>query len=33
MLQVSNVTKKEALLAFQNELKPWVRQNMEQRGV
>ncbi|MBA0754945.1 hypothetical protein Gogos_020010, partial [Gossypium gossypioides] len=25
MLQVSNVTEKEALLAFQNRLKPWVR--------
>ncbi|MFQ6638203.1 hypothetical protein Gotur_012531, partial [Gossypium turneri] len=33
MLQVSNVTKKEALLAFQNWLKPWVRQEVEQRGV
>ncbi|MBA0818162.1 hypothetical protein Gohar_021483, partial [Gossypium harknessii] len=33
MLQVSDVTKKEALLAFQNGLKPWVRQEVEQRGV
>ncbi|MBA0798641.1 hypothetical protein Gohar_009212, partial [Gossypium harknessii] len=33
MLQVSNVTEKEALLAFQNGLKPWVKQEVEQRGV
>ncbi|MFQ6660738.1 hypothetical protein Gotur_029140, partial [Gossypium turneri] len=33
MLQVSEVTKREALLAFQNGLKPWVRQEVEQRGV
>ncbi|KAG8500526.1 hypothetical protein CXB51_004158 [Gossypium anomalum] len=33
MLQVSDVTKKEALLAFQKGLKPWVRQEVEQRGV
>ncbi|KAK8276572.1 hypothetical protein V6Z12_D10G208100 [Gossypium hirsutum] len=33
MLQVSDVTKKEALLTFQNGLKPWVRQEVEQRGV
>ncbi|MFQ6666460.1 hypothetical protein Gotur_032799, partial [Gossypium turneri] len=33
MLQVSNVTEKEALLVFQNGLKPWVRQEMEQRDV
>ncbi|MFQ6656870.1 hypothetical protein Gotur_026789, partial [Gossypium turneri] len=33
MLQVSDVTEKEALLAFQNGLKPWVRQEVEQRGV
>ncbi|MFQ6631426.1 hypothetical protein Gotur_009423 [Gossypium turneri] len=33
MVQVSDVTEKEALLAFQNGLKPWVRQKMEQRGV
>ncbi|MFQ6638653.1 hypothetical protein Gotur_015288 [Gossypium turneri] len=33
MLQVSEVTEREALLAFQNGLKPWVRQEVEQRGV
>ncbi|MFQ6656486.1 hypothetical protein Gotur_026572, partial [Gossypium turneri] len=33
MLQVSEVTEREALLAFQNGLKPWVRQEKEQRGV
>ncbi|MBA0754943.1 hypothetical protein Gogos_020010 [Gossypium gossypioides] len=33
MLQVSNVTEKEALLAFQNRLKPWVRQEVGQKGV
>ncbi|MBA0666359.1 hypothetical protein Goklo_002777 [Gossypium klotzschianum] len=33
MLQVSDVTKKEALLAFQNGLKLWVKQKIEQRGV
>ncbi|MFQ6652590.1 hypothetical protein Gotur_024384 [Gossypium turneri] len=33
MLQVSEVTKREAFLAFQNGLKPWVRQEVEQRGV
>ncbi|MFQ6632178.1 hypothetical protein Gotur_009917 [Gossypium turneri] len=33
MLQVSEVTEKEALLAFQNGLKSWVRQEVEQRGV
>ncbi|KHG07100.1 hypothetical protein F383_33526 [Gossypium arboreum] len=33
MLQVSNVTEKEALLAFQEGLKPWVKQEVEQRGV
>ncbi|MFQ6659655.1 hypothetical protein Gotur_028462 [Gossypium turneri] len=33
MLQVSDVTDEEALLAFQNGLKPWVRQEVEQRGV
>ncbi|MFQ6652884.1 hypothetical protein Gotur_024551 [Gossypium turneri] len=33
MLQVSEVTKRETLLAFQNGLKPWVRQEVEQRGV
>ncbi|MFQ6626994.1 hypothetical protein Gotur_005528 [Gossypium turneri] len=33
MLQVSNVIEEEALLAFQKGLKPWVRQEMEQRGV
>ncbi|KAK8366681.1 hypothetical protein V6Z12_A02G135800 [Gossypium hirsutum] len=33
MLQVSNVTEREAMLAFQEGLKPWVRQEVEQRGV
>ncbi|XP_052483730.1 uncharacterized protein LOC128039297 [Gossypium raimondii] len=33
MLQVSDVTDEEALLAFQKGLKPWVRQEVEQRGV
>ncbi|KAK5831714.1 hypothetical protein PVK06_015513 [Gossypium arboreum] len=33
MLQISDVTKKEALLAFQEGLKQWVRQEVEQRGV
>ncbi|MFQ6650207.1 hypothetical protein Gotur_022678 [Gossypium turneri] len=33
MLQASNVTDEEALLAFQKGLKPWVRQEVEQRGV
>ncbi|MFQ6632127.1 hypothetical protein Gotur_008687 [Gossypium turneri] len=33
MLQVSDVTEREALLAFQNGLKSWVRQEVEQRGV
>ncbi|MBA0877117.1 hypothetical protein Goshw_022262 [Gossypium schwendimanii] len=33
MVQVLDVTEKEALLAFQNRLKPWVRQKVEQRGV
>ncbi|MBA0786610.1 hypothetical protein Gotri_026064, partial [Gossypium trilobum] len=33
ILQVSDVTKKEALLAFQNGLKLWVKQKVEQRGV
>ncbi|MBA0670471.1 hypothetical protein Goklo_024952 [Gossypium klotzschianum] len=33
MLQVSDVTEKEALLAFQNGLKSWVRQVVEQKGV
>ncbi|MFQ6651857.1 hypothetical protein Gotur_024018 [Gossypium turneri] len=33
MLQVSEVTEREALLTFQNGLKPWVRQEVEQRGV
>ncbi|MBA0877144.1 hypothetical protein Goshw_028154 [Gossypium schwendimanii] len=28
-----DVTEKETLLAFQNGLKPWVRQEVEQRGV
>ncbi|MBA0880432.1 hypothetical protein Goshw_011627, partial [Gossypium schwendimanii] len=28
MLQVSDVTEEEALLAFQNGLKPWVRQEL-----
>ncbi|MBA0671343.1 hypothetical protein Goklo_029699, partial [Gossypium klotzschianum] len=33
MLQVSEVTEEEALLTFQNGLKPWVRQEVEKRGV
>ncbi|MBA0775392.1 hypothetical protein Gotri_010543 [Gossypium trilobum] len=33
MPQASDVTEKEVLLAFQNGLKPWVRQKMEQRGL
>ncbi|MFQ6626343.1 hypothetical protein Gotur_005960 [Gossypium turneri] len=33
MLQVSDVTEEEALLAFQKGLKSWVRQEVEQRGV
>ncbi|MBA0754150.1 hypothetical protein Gogos_020990 [Gossypium gossypioides] len=33
MLQVSDVTEKETLLTFQNGLKPWVRQEVEQKGV
>ncbi|MFQ6660064.1 hypothetical protein Gotur_028697 [Gossypium turneri] len=33
MLLVSDVTEKEALFAFQNGLLPWVRQEVEQRGV
>ncbi|MFQ6636401.1 hypothetical protein Gotur_012715 [Gossypium turneri] len=33
MLQVSDVTEEQALLAFQKGLKPWVRQEVEQRGV
>ncbi|MFQ6670794.1 hypothetical protein Gotur_035563 [Gossypium turneri] len=33
MLQVSDVTEEEALLAFQNSLKSWVRQEVEQRCV
>ncbi|MFQ6656410.1 hypothetical protein Gotur_026526 [Gossypium turneri] len=33
MLQVSDVTEEEALLVFQKGLKPWVRQEVEQRGV
>ncbi|MFQ6658942.1 hypothetical protein Gotur_028017 [Gossypium turneri] len=33
MLQVSDVTEEEALLAFQNGLKSWVKQEVEQRGV
>ncbi|MBA0738280.1 hypothetical protein Gogos_011663 [Gossypium gossypioides] len=33
MLQVSDVTRKKTLLDFQNGLKPWVRQEAEQRGV
>ncbi|MBA0818313.1 hypothetical protein Gohar_022015 [Gossypium harknessii] len=31
ILQVSDVTKKEALLAFQNGLKLWVKQKVEQK--
>ncbi|MFQ6662378.1 hypothetical protein Gotur_030229, partial [Gossypium turneri] len=33
MLQVSDVTEKEALLAFQNGLKTWVKQEVEQKSV
>ncbi|MFQ6630598.1 hypothetical protein Gotur_009813 [Gossypium turneri] len=33
MLQVSDVTEEEALLTVQKGLKPWVRQEVEQRGV
>ncbi|MFQ6658508.1 hypothetical protein Gotur_027741, partial [Gossypium turneri] len=33
ILRVSDVTEEEALLAFQKGLKPWVRQEVEQRGV
>ncbi|KAK8312961.1 hypothetical protein V6Z11_D01G077600 [Gossypium hirsutum] len=33
MLQVSDVTDEEALLAFQKGLKSWVRQEVEQRGI
>ncbi|KAG8474384.1 hypothetical protein CXB51_034110 [Gossypium anomalum] len=33
MLQVSDVTEREAMLAFQDGLKPWARQEVEQRGV
>ncbi|MFQ6666823.1 hypothetical protein Gotur_033041 [Gossypium turneri] len=33
MLQVTEVTEKEVLFAFQKELKLWVRQEVEQRGV
>ncbi|KAK8301352.1 hypothetical protein V6Z11_D04G014000 [Gossypium hirsutum] len=33
MLQVLDVTNEEASLAFQKGLKPWVRQEVEQRGV
>ncbi|MFQ6649673.1 hypothetical protein Gotur_022897 [Gossypium turneri] len=33
MLQVANVTDEAVLLAFQKGLKPWVRQEVEQRGV
>ncbi|MBA0793959.1 hypothetical protein Gohar_018334 [Gossypium harknessii] len=33
MLQVLDVTEKEALLAFQNRLKSWVKQEVEQLGV
>ncbi|MBA0817533.1 hypothetical protein Gohar_021280, partial [Gossypium harknessii] len=33
MLQVLEVTKKEVLLAFQNGLKPWGKQEVEQRGI
>ncbi|MBA0767171.1 hypothetical protein Gotri_016109 [Gossypium trilobum] len=33
MLQVSDVTEKEALLVFKNGLKSWVRQEVEQRAV
>ncbi|MBA0800983.1 hypothetical protein Gohar_011381 [Gossypium harknessii] len=33
MLQVLDVTEKKSLFAFQNRLKPWVRQEVEQKGV
>ncbi|MBA0646104.1 hypothetical protein Goklo_014096 [Gossypium klotzschianum] len=33
MLQFSNGTEKEALLAFQNGLKSWVRHEVEQKSV
>ncbi|MBA0753487.1 hypothetical protein Gogos_020844 [Gossypium gossypioides] len=33
MLQVLDVIEKEALLVFQNGLKPWIRQEVEQKGV
>ncbi|KAK5775793.1 hypothetical protein PVK06_043734 [Gossypium arboreum] len=33
MLQVLDVIEREAMLAFQEGLKPWVRQEVEQRGV
>ncbi|MBA0880539.1 hypothetical protein Goshw_011999 [Gossypium schwendimanii] len=33
MLQVSKVIEREALLAFQKGLKPWVKQEVEQRSV
>ncbi|MBA0819043.1 hypothetical protein Gohar_021545, partial [Gossypium harknessii] len=33
MLQVLDAIEKESLLAFQNGLKPWVKQEVEQRGV
>ncbi|KAK5839754.1 hypothetical protein PVK06_008591 [Gossypium arboreum] len=32
MLQVSDMTEKKTLFAFQEGLKPWVRQEVEQRG-
>ncbi|KAK5824749.1 hypothetical protein PVK06_019533 [Gossypium arboreum] len=31
--EISNVTEREAMLAFQEGLKPWVRQEVEQRGI
>ncbi|MBA0651303.1 hypothetical protein Goklo_018642 [Gossypium klotzschianum] len=33
MLQVLDVTEKESLFTFQNGLKSWVRQEVEQKGV
>ncbi|KAH1056971.1 hypothetical protein J1N35_035036 [Gossypium stocksii] len=33
MLQVLDLTEKDALLTIQNGLKPWVRQELEQRSV
>ncbi|KAK5832319.1 hypothetical protein PVK06_016120 [Gossypium arboreum] len=33
ILQSSDMTEREAMLAFQEGLKPWVRQEVEQRGV